>query len=88
MGKGQSNSFGRSAMGNGQFKSFDSSKPFENTSSVFGVYPVRGSEYKPNINAQVGNRRKSHYVLSQPGFDNYYGWKIQWNMKPDILLDY
>ena len=69
MGKGQfSNSFGQPAMGNRQFNSFDSSKPFENTSSFFG----RGSEYKPNINAHVGNRRRSHYVLSEPGFDNYY----------------
>ena len=66
-------------MGKGQSISFGSSKPSENTSSFFGVYPVRGSEYKPNINAQMGNRRKSHYILSQPGFDNYYGWKIQWN---------
>ena len=75
-------------MGKGQSISYGSSKTFENTSSFFGVYPVRGSEYKPNINAQMGNRRKSHYILSQPGFDNYYGWKLQWNMKPDILLDY
>ena len=64
-------------MGKGQSISFGSSKPFENTSSLFGVYPVRGSEFKPNINAQVGNRRRSHYVVSQPGFDNYY---TPWNM--------
>ena len=68
MGKGQSNSFGRFGMGNGQFNSFDSSKPFENTSSFFGK-----TGYKP-----TPFKFTSHY-LSQSGLDKYSNEMSRYN---------
>ena len=80
MGKGQSNSFGRSGMGNGQFNSFDSSKPFENTSSFFGK-----TGYKP-----TPFKFTNHY-LSQSGLDKYSNemsrYNETWTRKHNLLLD-
>ena len=80
MGKGQSNSFGRSGMGNGQFNSFDSSKPFENTSSFFGK-----TGYKP-----TPFKFTNHY-LSQSGLDKYSNemsrYNETWTRKNNLLLD-
>ena len=65
MGKGQSISFGRPAMG---FNSFDSSKPFENTSSFFGKTGYKPSPFKFT----------SHH-LSQSGLDKYSNEMSRYN---------